>query len=68
MSTITRYPLIEILLRVRYNEVSAYSGLVICPEVSANRGLMEVAVNRGFFIGVRYKEVSVNRGLVICPL
>ena len=31
MSTITRYLLLEILLRVRYNEVSAYGGLVICP-------------------------------------
>ena len=30
MSTITRYPLIEILLRVRY-EVSANRDLVICP-------------------------------------
>ena len=31
MSAIRRCPLIEILLRVRYNEVSAYIGLVICP-------------------------------------
>ena len=31
MSTITRYPLIEILLCVRYKEVSANRGLVICP-------------------------------------
>ena len=31
MSTITRYLLIEIFLRVRYNEVSAYIDLVICP-------------------------------------
>ena len=30
MSTITRYPLIEILLLVRY-EVSANRDLVICP-------------------------------------
>ena len=30
MSAVTRYPLIEILLRVRY-EVSANRGLVICP-------------------------------------
>ena len=31
MSAIRRCLLIEILLRVRYDEVSAYSGLVICP-------------------------------------
>ena len=31
MSNITRYLLIDVLLRVRYNEVSAYSDLVICP-------------------------------------
>ena len=31
MFAIWRYPLIEILLRVRYKEVSANRGLVICP-------------------------------------
>ena len=31
MSAIRRYPLIEILLLVRYNEVSANRGLVMCP-------------------------------------
>ena len=42
MSAIWRCPLIEILLRVRYKEVSANKGLVMCPykEVSANRGLV----------------------------
>ena len=42
MSAIWRCPLIEILLRVPYKEVSANKGLVMCPykEVSANRGLV----------------------------
>ena len=42
MSAIRRSPLIEILFRVRYKEVSANKGLVMCPykEVSANRGLV----------------------------
>ena len=42
MFAIWRCPQIEILLRVRYMEVSANKGLVMCPykEVSANRGLV----------------------------
>ena len=60
MSAIRRSPLIEILFRVRYKEVSANKGLVMCPykEVSANKGLVMCP----------YKEVSANRDLATCPL
>ena len=61
MSAIRRCTLIEVLLYVRYKEVSANRGLVI---VSAIRRCPLIEV----LLCVRYKEVSANRGLVICPL